>query len=450
MNARGLLGLAGVVLAAAFAYYAMGRLEGVAPTVLAPEKIVVGASGDRITLHVQDDGTGLRQFSARLLHAAGSQSLFEEYYPGDLLTGGVPDARAREVSLELDVAGIGLPDGPGTLVVSVRDWSWRGGLEGNRTQLSIPLTIDLRPPQLNVVSGLTYVYRGGSAAAVYRAAEDAVAHGVRVGDARFFGHPHPSGEPDLRVALFSIPVDAADEPEVVVFGVDAAGNVGEKPFRAHVLERVFGTSKIKIDPEFVSRVAAPLAEANGLDRNTPAEIFRAVNETLRASDEAAIRRALAQPSPAPLFEGGFDQLRGSKVMSRFAEERTYILEGQSISQARHYGFDLASTRNAPITAAAGGQIAYAGSLGIYGNCVIIDHGMGLASVYGHLADLEVEVGESVGQGDRLGHSGTTGLAAGDHLHFAILVGEHYVDPLEWWDPRWVHSHVQVRLKSSSP
>ena len=119
-----------------------------------------------------------------------------------------------------------------------------------------------------------------------------------------------------------------------------------------------------------------------------------------------------------------------------------------VSKARHYGFDLASTRAASVTAANAGVVVFAGDLGIYGRCIIIDHGLGVHSLYGHLSEVGVAVGDTVAKSQRVGRSGKTGLAGGDHLHFAILVGGQYVDPLEWWDPKWVRSHIEWRLRPS--
>jgi murein DD-endopeptidase MepM/ murein hydrolase activator NlpD len=90
-------------------------------------------------------------------------------------------------------------------------------------------------------------------------------------------------------------------------------------------------------------------------------------------------------------------------------------------------------------------VVFAAELGIYGNCVLLDHGLGLATLYGHLSSIDVQPGDPVEQGGRLGLSGSTGLAGGDHLHFAVLVGDTYVDPLEWWDAKWVETHVTDRL-----
>jgi murein DD-endopeptidase MepM/ murein hydrolase activator NlpD len=79
--------------------------------------------------------------------------------------------------------------------------------------------------------------------------------------------------------------------------------------------------------------------------------------------------------------------------------------------------------------------------------VLIDHGLGLATLYGHLSRLDVAAGAQVTQGQQLGLSGSTGLAGGDHLHFAVLVGDTYVDPVEWWDGRWVETHIRDRWQA---
>ena len=99
-----------------------------------------------------------------------------------------------------------------------------------------------------------------------------------------------------------------------------------------------------------------------------------------------------------------------------------------------------------MTAANSGRVAFEGDLGIYGNCVLVDHGLGVTSLYGHLSRLDVAAGDRVSRGQTLGLSGDTGLAGGDHLHFAILVGGTYVDPLEWWDAKWVQTHVDARVR----
>ena len=171
----------------------------------------------------------------------------------------------------------------------------------------------------------------------------------------------------------------------------------------------------------------------------------AVNTELRAANETRIRELLAESTPEKLWDGAFDQLSNSKVTSSFAEKRTYFVSGQPNSSATHFGYDLASTRATPITAAARGRVVYAGALGIYGNCVLIDHGLGVATLCGRLSRIDVAAGDAVERSQQLGLSGATGLAGGDHLHFAVVVGSTCVDPLEWWDAKWGRENVEARL-----
>jgi murein DD-endopeptidase MepM/ murein hydrolase activator NlpD len=88
---------------------------------------------------------------------------------------------------------------------------------------------------------------------------------------------------------------------------------------------------------------------------------------------------------------------------------------------------------------------HAGWLGIYGNCVILDHGMGLQSLYAHLSSIEVNVGDLVDTDHRLGRSGATGLAGGDHLHFTMLLNGNAVTPVDWWSGQWVRDRVLRKL-----
>src|SRR5207302_10789275 len=95
-----------------------------------------------------------------------------------------------------------------------------------------------------------------------------------------------------------------------------------------------------------------------------------------------------------------------------------------------------------------GKILNASWLGIYGNCIIIDHGMGIASLYGHLSSFAAKVGDTVTKGQTIGRTGMTGLAGGDHLHFTMLVSGHPVNPVEWWDPHWIQDRVERKLREA--
>src|SRR5258705_363697 len=150
----------------------------------------------------------------------------------------------------------------------------------------------------------------------------------------------------------------------------------------------------------------------------------------------------------PLWSGPFVQPRNTKVFSNFAETRTYLYEGQTVDTQVHVGFDLASTKQSPVPAANSGQVAFAGPLTIYGNTVIVDHGLGLQTLYAHLSTIDVKMGDAVTKGQELGRSGSTGLAVGDHLHFEVLVSGVSVTPVEWWDGKWIRDRVNKPLKQA--
>ena len=146
-----------------------------------------------------------------------------------------------------------------------------------------------------------------------------------------------------------------------------------------------------------------------------------------------------------MWEGTFARMNNAAPMALFGDQRTYMYDGKSLGNSIHLGIDLASTVHAPIEAANNGMVVFAGPLGIYGNAVMIDHGMGLLSLYGHLSAIETTVGKTVRKSEKIGLSGATGLAGGDHLHFSILVNGQFVNPQEWWDPHWIEDNVMKKM-----
>jgi murein DD-endopeptidase MepM/ murein hydrolase activator NlpD len=129
----------------------------------------------------------------------------------------------------------------------------------------------------------------------------------------------------------------------------------------------------------------------------------------------------------------------------FADVRSYVYKDKKVDEQVHLGFDLSVTQHVAVQASNDGKIVYAGRLGIYGNCVVIDHGYGLQSIYGHLSQIDVKVGDSVKKRQAIGRSGSTGLAGGDHLHFSMQLDGVQINPVEWWDQHWIKDHVWKRL-----
>jgi len=234
-----------------------------------------------------------------------------------------------------------------------------------------------------------------------------------------------------------------------------AGNAAKVAFVDNVFEKPFKRSKIELEDRFLQRVVPEIIEhapelkiaAPTGDDLVPA--FLKVNGPLRQMNADLIATlATGKTSPSRLWDGPFVQLGNSQVEASFADHRTYFYKGKEIDRQVHLGFDLAVTSNIPVVAANAGTGRSASWRGIYGNCVIIDHGMGVASLYGHLSSFDVKAGDTVTKGQTIGRSGMTGLAGGDHLHFTMLVNGHPVNPVEWWDPHWVQDRVDRKLREA--
>ncbi len=326
-----------------------------------------------------------------------------------------------------------------------------------QTTASKSFEIKLEPPRIAVLSSKHYVNHGGSEFVVYRATPSDVLSGVRVGTVEYRGYPAsgagiPAADPSLKVAFFALRHDQPLDTRIVAFARDAAGNEVTASFVDDVFEKPFRKSRIPIDDRFLGRVVPEiLAHAPQLKVDNPADLlsgFLAVNGELRRLNSEQLA-GLSQKSPGELlWKGPFAQLGNSQVEAAFADARTYIYNGKDVDRQTHLGFDLAVTARVPVVAANSGTIVNADWLGIYGNCVIIDHGMGIASLYGHLSSIDVKLGDTVSKGQVLGRSGMTGLAGGDHLHFTMLVGGHPVNPVEWWDAHWIEDRVERKLQEA--
>ena len=140
---------------------------------------------------------------------------------------------------------------------------------------------------------------------------------------------------------------------------------------------------------------------------------------------------------------------GAKVAS-FGDERHYYYKNKSneVSKSYHVGYDLASTKMANIKTSNAGKIVYANDNGIYGNMPMIDHGLGLFTLYGHCSQLLVKEGDEVTAEQVIARTGTSGLALGDHLHFGILIQGSEVRPIEWFDAKWIKTNIDDVFRSA--
>jgi len=319
--------------------------------------------------------------------------------------------------------------------------------------------VRLERPRVSVISTHHHVNLGGTEFVVYRVTPDDVESGVLVGDVEYPGYPATGAtvdgvkipDPAIRVAFFALLYDQDVNTQMRVYARDPAGNAARADFDHRTFPKPLKKSRIPLDAKFLDRVVPAILEGTTEikpEGDTLAK-FLVINGQLRRKNAEKIASFAKQTAPELLWRGVvFHAFKNNAVESAFADHRTYIFDRKEVDQQVHLGFDLASFAGTPVVAANRGKVLFADELGIYGNCVIVDHGMGVQSLYAHLSSIEVKAGQDVEKEQALGRSGMTGLAGGDHLHFTMLVNGHMVNPVEWWDSHWIEDRILRKLRGA--
>lgn len=215
----------------------------------------------------------------------------------------------------------------------------------------------------------------------------------------------PAGADQWR-ALVGIDLDVAPGDHVVA--IDTTFEDGAKVVHEQTLAvegKAFPTRQLRVAPRFV---------------NPPASVQARIERERRRL--GALFRATA---PAARWEGPFRRPIEVGVISGFGVRSVFNGE----PRAPHGGADFASPAGTPVLAPAGGRVVMAEPLYFTGRTVVLDHGVGLISLFAHLSRIDVKVGGDVRAGSRLGLVGATGRVTGPHLHWTVRLQGARVDPM---------------------
>lgn len=438
LNSSLLIGAAVVILLVA-GFFVLPFFEGGKPTIkLTPDIKAIGR-GQTFTVTVADQKSGLKSTLVSLTQNGKTQVLSSISYPKK-------GPASQDIPITLDPLATKVTDGPATLQITAVDASFRE----NKATLVRPVYVDVMPAQIFLLNTQNHVNPGGVCVILYRTSEPVIESGVFVNETFFKAYPITvSGKP-CYVSYFAIPMDAGDrEPQVRVFVKDPGQSETSANIRFILKKKKFRSDKVNLSDNFLQQKMPDFQTAVPELRGKPlVDTFIYVNTTMRAENLKTIQSFCQQSQPKALWEGTFLRMKDGSPMALYGDRRQWIFDGKEIGESLHEGIDLASTEKAPVQAANNGLIVFAGPLGIYGNAVIIDHGLGMISLYGHMSSIQVKEGQSVKLGDVIGNTGMSGLAGGDHLHFGIMVGGKFVNPIEWWDPHWIADNVKKKVEVS--
>jgi hypothetical protein len=333
-----------------------------------------------------------------------------------------------------------LRDGKAKLIVEATS----NDMRRKTTRFEREVTVVTQPPTVSVDSEQHYLYLGMADLATFNVAGSWTEAGVRVGDQTFRAWPMPGGKPGL-FSLFAFAWNMPPGTIPMVFASNGAGNDVTSPivFQFPKKEQPKYTAHdMQVSDGFLQKVVGEL-DPNG--SGDPVARFVKINNEMRRENNKTLSDLRLKTADKFLFSQPFARQSHSQAEATFADVRSYIYKGKKIDQQVHLGYDLAVTQHVGVEASNDGRVVYAAPLGIYGNCIVVDHGYGLQTIYGHLSHIAVHEGDMVKRGQVMGQSGMTGMAGGDHIHFAMQLDGVQIDPKEWWDSHWIKDHVARRV-----
>jgi murein DD-endopeptidase MepM/ murein hydrolase activator NlpD len=440
----GMILLGGIAVGAWF-LYTSPQFERVKPQIEAPQTLYWNRI-DPLEIKVTDN-VGLKEYQIELSDGNNSiildQAPFENAAAEETLVVKYPkkskklNAKAKHM----------------TLTVTVNDKSMWNMMSGNSEKKTIELYLDYRRPNVNILANSRMINQGGSALVIFQADDEHMDELYIEADGNKF-KPQPYKKEGYYAALIAWPF-TKDTFSAKIVATDLAKNkrITEIPFY-HKNPR-YKTSQIKASDKFIDGKITDLASSDPeyATITDKLEKLKAINETMRLSNEANIH-ALSKGVSNEMLDDWkikkFYPLKNGQKVASFGDHRYYYYNGKDniVSESYHVGYDLASNSMADIVASNAGKVVFADENGIYGNMPLIDHGLGLYTLYGHSSQLLVQEGDEVHAGQVIAKTGQTGLAMGDHLHFGMLVQGIEVRPVEWFDQSWITKFIDNVFKQA--
>jgi murein DD-endopeptidase MepM/ murein hydrolase activator NlpD len=402
------------------------------PSVDIPTSLTTVGQATPVTVHVHDTH-GVSKLTATL-EQNGTQ--YQVWQTSDGAKG--PDST---FSFNMGVKTTPqLRDGPARLIIEVTS----AGLFHSTGRLERDVSVVTQPPTVSSNSEQHYLYLGMADLATLNVTGSYTSAGVRVGDETFRAWPMPGGKPGL-FSLFAFAWNMPAGTVPLVYASNGAGNDVTTPLTVVFPKKeqpVYTEHQIQVTDQFMQKVLGEL-DPNGT--GDPVARFVKINREMRKANNKTLADLRLKTEDHFLWSQPFTRQSHSQAESTFADKRSYMYHGNKIDEQVHLGYDLAVTQHVGVEASNDGRVVWAAPLGIYGNCIVVDHGYGLQTIYGHLSRIDVHEGDMVKRGQIMGLSGMTGMAGGDHVHFAMQLDGVQIDPKEWWDAHWISDHIARRV-----
>ena len=284
------------------------------------------------------------------------------------------------------------------LRVKAKDSSSWNFFDGNEAIKDTNLIIDRRSPQASVISNSYMIKQGGSGILIVEINDENLKdYYVTFNDEVIF-ELFPFHKKNFYISIITWPIDLTEFKGVKVVAIDMAGNKASAKVPFYYDRFKEKVDNLNISDDFIYSVSKNVLELSNMEVPTnPAEIFVKANKDLRAKNLATMRNVViknfADSQNMPFDVKTFIRMTNAKTFAMFGERRHYFYNNEKIDEAWHLGMDWASVKRASIVTTNPGKVIFRGYLGIYGESIIIDHGLGIASLYAHTSSQSVDVGD---------------------------------------------------------
>ena len=253
-----------------------------------------------LSIHIEDDGTGLREVSVRLVQNLEQYTLAEEQFPSH---GFLSLKTGTQHTYDLNIVpfneAIPKRRGSATLIITARDYSWRGFFEGNWVRLNQDFTVKFTPPKLELLSVPLPMTQGGAGVVFFRTSDDAKTFGVKIDEAFFPGHPTPGKEYNY-FSLVAFPHNLPAKTPVQLVADDGLGNKAVQTVDIKIIPKKWRTRNINISDRFIQRTVLPIiAQTPEIeDQGNPLQNFLSVNNVCLLYTSPSPRDATLSGMPA--------------------------------------------------------------------------------------------------------------------------------------------------------
>ena len=408
----------------------------------------LGAEAASISLTASDNSSGLDEVVVRISQKNQPIELARKsFQAGPILN--------DTVEFKVDSRELGLKEGNAELQVLAFDKA----LWNNGARLSAIVEVNFSKPQITALSPQQNGVLGGTEMVFYRVAgKPPDAHGVLSQGTLYDGF-HAGGWNDgfknrssVYLALYPMPASFDDSKEQMrVIARDNLGNSASGSFNYRIKQRRWSSYRAALSSQRGQAIKDELASYAAREKlayKDSADLvtdLKSLLKILALSDEGFIGTALSETSSKRSWKEAFLTPVSATPTNSAGDQRIVYLDDKELVRGTSAGVRFPVSKRTPVVASNTGTVVFIGTLGLLGNTIVIDHGFGLATVYGHLSNVGVQRGASVQRGQEIGSTGNTGFAQSEEVYFETRVHGVPVSPNEWWDQSWVTDHIDNKV-----